>query len=207
MAIGGTLDRVARYLIDVHRRIAAWSTLVAAGALAGCGASLAGSTQSATHLSEQQTPSLPPAPVATKPPVGYVPSFPPCAPIALPTAGIDNSSVQVGPGSWDAFVASNQWTGPVGSSANESYVVWAGATGDAANPPGVPAVAVDVVSIGADRCSTQTTKYEVFTYRPAAGPLHVTSVKGDIVYLSAPSTPHLSFSLVTHRFTTTPPAA
>ena len=61
MAIGGTLDRVARYLIDVHRQLAAWSTLFAAGALAGCGASLAGSSQNTTHLSEKQTASLPPA--------------------------------------------------------------------------------------------------------------------------------------------------
>jgi hypothetical protein len=124
----------------------------------------------------------------------------------LPTAGIDNSAVQVGPGSWDDFVASNQWTGPVASSAHESYVVWAGATGDAAKPPGVPAVAVDVVSIGADGCSTQTTHYEVFTYRLAAGPLEITSVKDDIVYLSAPSIAPVGFSLVTHRFTTIPPA-
>ena len=115
---------------EVIGRIALWSCVATTGALAGCGSLAAGSHQGLGP--EQPSISQSPAPVATKPPAGYVPTFAPCAPIVLPTMGINNSPVQVGPGSWDDFVTANQWTGPVGSSRSESYVVWAGATGDAA---------------------------------------------------------------------------
>jgi hypothetical protein len=115
--------------------------------------------------------------------------------------GIDNNPVQVGPGSWDDFVTANQWTGPVGSSPTESYVVWAGATGDAAAPPGVPAVAVDIRTVGSDGCSTQTTAVGVFTDAPARGPLKITSVRDGLVYLSARSGSPVAFSLLTHRYT------
>jgi hypothetical protein len=184
---------------EVIGRIALCCSVATTGALAGCGSLAAGSHQG--HGSEQPLVSQSPAPVATKPPAGYVPTFAPCAPIVLPTMGIDNSSVQVGPGSWDDFVTANQWTGPVGSSSTESYVVWAGATGDAAVPPGVPAVAVDIRTVGSDGCSTQTTVVGVFTDGPARGPLEITSVRDGLVYLSARSGSPVAFSLLTHRYT------
>ena len=101
------------------------------------------------------------AAVASPPPTpapkgGPPPSFSPCAPAATPLLGLDNSPVQVGPDSWDVFVTSNQWLGPVSGSTVRWYNVWAGTTGDATTIPGVAAVWVDITSLGSDLCSTTT---------------------------------------------------
>jgi hypothetical protein len=188
-------------------RLALLSTLAISTVLSGCASTVSGSTPKTPRPAHsQQSASDRAAPVATKPPEGYVPSFAACARIALPTAGIDDSAIQVGPDSWIQFVTTNQWTGPVGSSNTESYVVWAGATGNAAAPPGVPAVVVAVRTIGSDGCSTQTTEVGTYADRSAAGPLRITSVTGGIVYLRAPSGAPIALSLVTHRYTFVQPA-
>jgi hypothetical protein len=96
---------------------------------------------------------------------------------------LDNSPVQVGPDSWDVFVTSNQWLGPVNGSTLRWYSVWAGATGDAATTPGVAALWVNITSLDADMCSTSTQTIGQFTDRGAKGSFRITEVSGSSVYL------------------------
>lgn len=114
---------------------------------------------------------------------GPPPSFPPCAPTATPRQGLDNPPVQVGPDSWDVFVTSNQWLGPVNGSTVRWYSVWAGTTGDAATTPGLAAVWVDITSLGSDLCSTNTHTVGQFTDGRAKGRLRITGVSGSRVFL------------------------
>lgn len=139
-------------------------------------------------------------PTAT--PASKVPptSFAPCQPIPVPTPWLDNSPVQVGPDSWDTFVASNYWIGPVGNSGVGSYQIWAGMTGDAATPPGIPAVWVDILTIGSDGCSTSSREVGEFTDPGVGGTLTITSVRGSVVSLRSAGGRSLTFSLSSHRF-------
>jgi hypothetical protein len=126
-------------------------------------------------------------------------------PIPVPTPWLDNSSVQVGPDSWDVFVASNYWFGPVGTSHVNAYQIWAGMTGDAAMPPGVPAVWVDILTIGSDGCSTSSREVGEFTDPGAGGTLTITSIHGSVVSLRSAHGRNLTFSLSSHRFATAAP--
>lgn len=166
--------------------------------LVACGATAAstGPTERASSAAiVVASPSPTPAPKGGPPP-----SFPPCAPIATPTMGLDNSPVQVGPDSWDVFVTSNQWLGPVDGSTVRWYSVWAGTTGDAATPPGVAAVWVNITSLGSDLCSTNTHTVGQFTDRGAKGSFRITAVSGSSVYLSN-GPDRVVFNLVDDRFT------
>jgi hypothetical protein len=167
-------------------------------------ASSSSTKQSYLNGLQQQYASAAANPIATKPPAAFVPTFAACLPISLPTPGIDSSSIQVGPDSYDAFVTTNQWTGPVGTSTTEAYVVWAGMTGDDSITPGMPAVAIDTRTISADGCSTETSEVGVFTDPSAAGPLAITSVTGGLIYLSTSSGADTTLSLVTHQYAATP---
>jgi hypothetical protein len=168
---------------------------------------------SACGLSQVDAPSASPAPATVSPATPYptlspapkVPetSFPPCAPIPRPTPWLDDSAVQVGPDSWDDFVASNYYLGPDGNSDLSSFQVWAGMTGDAASPAGVPVVWVDVLTIGSDRCSTSTSMVGEFTDPGAGSPLTITSVRGSVVSLRTARGLSLTFSLSSHRFSAT----
>jgi hypothetical protein len=144
-----------------------------------------------------------PAPKAA---AGVLPSFAPCSPEALPSAGIDNSPVQVGPDSYEAFVTSNQWTGPVATAASPAYVVWAGVTGENASPPGIPAVVVDVRTLSPDGCTVTTAEVGTFTEPVATGPLSITSVQGTWVYLQTPNGVPFYFNLATDQFTSSAPS-
>ncbi len=145
------------------------------------------------------------AAVASPPPTpapkgGPPPSFSRCAPAATPLLGLDNSPVQVGPNSWDVFVTSNQWLGPVSGSTVRWYNVWAGTTGDATTIPGVAAVWVDITSRGSDLCSTSTLRVGEFTDRGAKGSFRITTVSGSRVYLKN-GADEAVFSLITDTFT------
>lgn len=131
------------------------------------------------------------------------PSFAPCSPEALPTAGIDDSSTQVGPGSWETFVTTNQWTGPVAGGGSSAYVLWAGVTGESAPAPGLPAVAVDIRTLSSDGCTVTTRPVGIFTEHRTSGTLAVISVQGDWVSLRSPDGAPLYFDLATDRFTAT----
>jgi hypothetical protein len=127
-------------------------------------------------------------------------SFPPCVPSPTPSPGINAGPVQVGPDSWDAFVTADQWIGPKPGSSSSLYQVFAGMTGDAATPPGVPAVWVNVITFSSDRCSTTGTTIGEFLDRIAGGTLTITSVAVPLVYLRSSKGTTLSFDLFTHRF-------
>jgi|GEM_PF-4222970 len=149
--------------------------------LAACGeaaASIGPAEQASSSATLAASPSATPAPKGGPPP-----SFSPCAPIATPKLGLDNSSVQVGPDSWDVFVTSNQWLGPVNGSTFRWYSVWAGTTGDAATAPGVAAVWVNITSLGSDLCTTNTHTVGQFTDSGAKGSFRITAVSGSSVYL------------------------
>jgi hypothetical protein len=149
--------------------------------LAACGktaASIGPAEQASIRAAVAASPSPTPAPKG-----GPSPSFSPCAPIATPRLGLDNSPVQVGPDSWDVFVTSNQWLGPLDGSTVRWYSVWAGTTGDAATAPGVAAVWVDITSLGSYSCSTNTHTVGQFTDRGAKGSFRITAVSGSSVYL------------------------
>jgi hypothetical protein len=149
--------------------------------LAACGGppiSTGPAEQASSSATFAASPSSTPAPKG-----GPSPSFSPCAPIATPRLGLDNSPAQVGPDSWDLFVTSNQWIGPVNGSTVRWYSVWAGTTGDAATAPGVAAVWVNITSLGSDLCSTNTHTVGQFTDRGAKGSFRITAVSGSTVYL------------------------
>jgi hypothetical protein len=149
--------------------------------LAACGktaASIARAEQASGSATVAASPSRTPAPKG-----GPSPSFSPCAPIATPMMGLDNSPIQVGPASWDIFVTSNQWLGPVNGSSVRWYGVWAGKTGDATTAPGTAAVWIDITSLGSDLCSTSTQWVGQFTDRGAKGSFRITEVSGSSVYL------------------------
>jgi hypothetical protein len=149
--------------------------------LVACGATPAPAVpaeQASSTATVAASPSSTPAPKD-----GIPPSFSPCAPIATPKLGLDNSPVQVGPDSWDVFVTSNQWLGPVNGSTVRWYSVWAGTTGDAATAPGVAAVWVNITSLGSDLCSTNMHSVGQFTDRGARGSFRITAVSGSSVYL------------------------
>ena len=118
----------------------------------------------------------------------------------LPTSGIDNLPVQVGPDSWEVFVTSNQWIGPWTGRPPRAYTVWAGKTGEAARAPGVPAVWVDLTTLGADLCSTSRTTVGQFVDRNAGGPLRIMAVNLPNVDLESQSGRHLVFSLTSDTF-------
>lgn len=166
--------------------------------LAGCGAT-ATSTGPAEHASSTATVVASPPPTPA-PKGGTPPSFSPCAPVATPPLGLDNSRVQVGPDSWDVFVTSNQWLGPVGGSTVRWYNVWAGTTGDASASPGVAAVWVNITSLGSDLCSTTTHTVGEFTDRGSKGSFRITTVSGSRVYLRN-GIEEAVFSLTTDTFT------
>jgi hypothetical protein len=149
--------------------------------LAACGAT-ADPTGHAEQASDTATVAPSPSPTPA-PKGGPSPSFSPCAPIATPPLGLDNSPVQVGPDSWEVFVTSNQWLGAVKGSTVRWYSVWAGATGDAAAAPGVAAVWVNITSLGSDLCSTNTHTVGQFTDRGAKGSFRIIAVSGSSVYL------------------------
>jgi hypothetical protein len=96
---------------------------------------------------------------------------------------LDNSLVQVGPDSWDVFVTSNQWLGPLKGATVRWYTVWAGTTGDAVAAPGVAAVWVNITTLGSELCSTSTHTVGQFTDRGAKGSFRITEVNGSSVYL------------------------
>jgi hypothetical protein len=148
------------------------------------------------------------APVATKPPLGFVPSFAPCVPIPMPTAGVDNSQAQVGPEPFDLFVAANQWSGFVGGPSSVLYRVWAGVTGGAAADPGVPAVAVATYTWSTDNCTVTPVTPQIFMYPAGSGPLTITTVSAGVVELEIGSanTP-LYFGIADQQFAVTPPTA
>jgi hypothetical protein len=149
--------------------------------LVGCGrtaASIGMPQQASSSATAVASPSPRPAGKSGPPP-----SFPPCAPIATPRQGLDNSSVEVGPDSWDVFVTSNQWLGPVNGSRVRWYSVWAGTTGDAATTPGLAAVWVNITSLGSDLCSTNTHVVGQFTDGRATGRFRITAVSGSRVFL------------------------
>lgn len=127
-------------------------------------------------------------------------SFPPCVPSPTPSPGINAGPVQVGPDLYDAFVTSDQWIGPKPGSSSSLYQVFAGATGDQATPPGVPAVWVNIITFSSDRCSTTGTTIGDFPDAGAGGALTITSVAVPLVYLRSARGTTLSFDLVTHRF-------
>ncbi len=81
------------------------------------------------------------------------------------------------------------------------YHVYAGMTGDAANPPRVPAVWVDVTTVTPDRCTIDVRTVGDFTDRDAGGALRITAVDGSVVHLQATSGRRLAFDLSTDRFT------
>jgi hypothetical protein len=139
-------------------------------------------------------------PVGTPAPKNIVPSFPPCSPYALPTPGVNSAPVQVGPDSWDDFVTSNQWTGPVNGSSDESYVVWAGMTGQDGNPPNTPAVAVALRSLSSDHCATTQSAIRTFTIS-APGSLRIISASaGSVILEAANSDQQYSFNLTSDGF-------
>lgn len=149
--------------------------------LAACGetaASIGPAEQASSSSTVAASPSPTPAPKG-----GPSPSLSPCAPIATPRLGMDNSPIQVGPDSWDVFVTSNQWLGPVNGSTVRWYGVWAGMTGDAATAPGVAAVWVNITTLGSDLCSTSTHTVGQFTDHGAKGSFRITEVNGSSVYL------------------------
>ncbi len=165
--------------------------------LAACGAtaSIRPAEQAGSTATIAGQPSTTPAPKG-----GPSPSFSPCAPIPTPRQGLDSSPVQVGPDSWDVFVTSNQWLGPVADSTVRWYGVWAGTTGDAATTPGVAAVWVDITSLGPDLCSTTTRTVGQFTDRGAKGTFQITKVSGSHVYLKN-GADKVVFSLTGDTFT------
>ena len=146
-------------------------------------------------------PTTSPAPKNSTPP-----SFPPCVPIATATPGTNNGGVQVGPDSWEDFVTSNQWIGPINGSRLNWYHVYAGMTGEAATPPHVPAVWVVRTTLSTDGCTINLTTVGDFTDRSAGGLLSITSVQGVWVYLQAARGSHFYFDLTTDRFSTLSPA-
>lgn len=81
-------------------------------------------------------------------------------------------------------MTSNQWLGPVNGSTVQWYSVWAGTTGDAATVTGVAAVWVNITTLGADLCSTNTHTVGQFTDRGAKGSFRITAVSGSSVYLT-----------------------
>jgi hypothetical protein len=133
------------------------------------------------------------------------PSFPPCPPITTATPGINNSGVQVGPDSWEDFITSNQWIGPKNGSRLNWYHVYAGMTGEAATPPHVPAVWVDLTTLSTDGCTINVATIGDFTDRSAGGTLSITSVENEWVHLESASGAQFSFDLTSDRFSTLPP--
>jgi hypothetical protein len=175
---------------------------VASGGGSGGGTTLSPSAAKQQYLDwlQQQRAQDLAGPAAPK---NIVPSFAPCSPQPLPTAGLDNNSVQVGPGSYDTFVTSNQWTGPISGSTQQSFVVWAGITGTQASTPGVPAVAVSVRSLSADGCTVTLTRVGTFTVPQATGAASITAVNGPWVSLRTSAGGVSYFNLSSDQFSTT----
>ena len=144
------------------------------------------------------------SPQAAQPPLTQ-PPIPTCVPIPLPTPGIDDSAVQVGPigSSWDSFQTSDQWTGPLpGSSSIEK--IWAGVTGDQGIPPDVPAVEVDVSTWSSDGCTVTTRPPQLYTDPSATGPLTIVEVRGGEVTLRTTSGGTIYFNVAAGTFSTWP---
>ncbi len=132
-----------------------------------------------------------------------VPSFVPCSPTAFSTASaIDNSSIQIGPDSGDLFATSNQWSGPVGSGANEAYSVWAGMTGRFSSSPGLPAVAVAISTLTADGCGIDRSQVHIYTFSAAGGALRITGASAGVVSLRSQTGATLYFNLASNSFST-----
>jgi hypothetical protein len=121
--------------------------------------------------------------------------------------GINDSAVQVGPDSWETFVTANQWMGPKNGSATTWYHVYAGSTGEAAIPPHVASIWVDMTTLSSDQCSISTVTVGDFSDLAARGALSITSVQDPWVYLRAADGQRLYFNLATDRFSTSAPAA
>jgi hypothetical protein len=196
--------------LTLHWSIGASAVLIlTAGAAVGVvvAASSPGTPSSANQIlaqkqqqlaQEQET--MAAAPRATKPPAGYVPSFAPCSPVPLPTAGIDDSAVQVGPSSWDVFQTSNQWTGPVTGASGSIETVWAGMTGDQASPPNVPAVEIRVSTWSSDGCTVISGAPELYTYPAATGPLTIEAVQDGALTLHTAAGLAIDFSAADGSF-------
>ncbi|MEO9045156.1 MAG: hypothetical protein ABI352_09065 [Candidatus Dormibacter sp.] len=130
-----------------------------------------------------------------------VSSFSPCPPLVTGSPGIDSNSVQVGPDSYDTFVTTNQWVGPVNGSSVHWYHVYAGATGQQAQPPSVPAIWVNGTTVTSDLCGIDLTAIGTFINRSAHGPLRIAAVNGALVHLSTSAGEHFVFDLATRRYT------
>jgi hypothetical protein len=79
-------------------------------------------------------------------------------------------------------------------------------TGEAATPPHVPAVWVDLTTLSSDGCTVNLATVGDFTDRSVSGTFSITSVQGERVYLQAAGGRHLYFDLTTDRFSTPTPA-
>jgi hypothetical protein len=140
------------------------------------------------------------------PKIAASPSFAPCPPVVTATPGINSGAVQVGPDSWETFVTSNQWIGPKNGSATTWYHVYAGRTGEAATPPDVASIWVDMTTLSSDQCSINPLTVGDFTDPGAQGALSITSVQDLWVYLRAADGQRIYFNLGTDRFSTSAPA-
>jgi hypothetical protein len=134
------------------------------------------------------------------------PSLPACSPEPLPSAGINDGAVQFGAGSYETFITSNQWTGPVAASTSSAYVVYAGMTGESAATADVPAIEVDIRTLSPDGCTVTTAQVGTFTEPKAVNKFTITSVQGVWVFLETPNGVPFYFNLDTDQFSTTPPA-
>ena len=164
-------------------------------AVVGCGHAGAPGEGVATTTPSASGSTFPPAPKSSTPP-----SFAPCAPAVTASPGVDSSGVQVGPDSWEVFIASNQWRGPADGSAIRWYVVWAGMSGEAATPPHVPAVWVDTTTLSSDRCTIDVAKVGEYFDRTAQGFLKIVTVDGDDVRMVDASGRPAGFDLSTDTF-------
>jgi hypothetical protein len=114
-------------------------------------------------------------------------------------AGIQNS--HQGPVSGAEFHSSNLWQGPVDTTSDTWYMVYAGQLVDTATGnPTTPAVILQTTVPTPDGYSLTITTVGTFVDASADGPLTITGVSGKVMQLQTPSGQKWTFALDTHQF-------
>jgi hypothetical protein len=123
------------------------------------------------------------------------PSFQPCS-LTIAAAGIQAS--HVGPESAMDFAVSNSWSGTISS---VWYAAYAGATVTPSQGVGEAAVDVTIRTRTSDGCGVNVSSVGTYTDSGVTGPLTITSVSGQSMYLDSATNQHVVFDLLAHTFT------